>query len=195
VSYFFQLDDDKSLQPSTTEALYKNSHFDLGIKRGAASLIAMARYRQLVCSGSLPVERIGKNQTPLCSVAFKYMFHSCRIPHRTSDTFRIYDPSQFKHCIVACKGQFYAMDFVDRNQDPLPLSVLEKGLERCVEMAKSASRDGTSLPELGIFTSGNRDSWADTRDQLLQIGGDKMSSAMDLLESGAFVLCLDDSVS
>jgi hypothetical protein len=195
VSPFLQLDDDKSLQTSITEALYKNSHFDLGIKRGAASLVAMARYRQLVCSGTLPVERFGRNQTPLCSVSFKYAFHSCRIPHHTCDTFRIYDPSQFKHCIVACKGQFYAMDFVDGNQDPLPLSVLEKGLGHCVEMAKNVSKDGTSLPELGIFTSGNRDSWADTRYQLLQIGGDKMSSAMDLLESGAFVLCLDDNVS
>ena len=196
MSYIFQLDDDKSLPTNTTtEELYKTNQFNLGIKRGAAALIATAEYRKLVCSGKLPVERIGKNQTPLCSVGFKYMFHSCRIPQRNSDTFKIYDPSQYRHCIIACKNQFYAMDFVNENQDPLPLPVLERGLERCVEMAKEASMNGTSLPELGVLTSGNRDTWADTRNHLLQVGGYEMNKAMALLESGAFVLCLDDNVS
>ncbi len=182
VSYFFQLDN------SDTKSIP-------GIKRGAAALVAMAQYRKLVCSGKLPTERIGKDKTPLCSVAFKYMFHSCRIPQPISDTFRIYDPSQNRHCIIACKGQFYAMDFVNENQDPLPLDVLENGLKHCTKIADEAVKDGTSLPEMGIFTSGDRDSWAETHRYLQKVGGEKMSEALALLQSGAFVLCLDDSVS
>ena len=152
----------------------------------------MAEYRKLVCSGTLPVERVGKEQKPLCSTSFKYMFHSCRIPKESSDTYHIYDPSLYNHCIVACKGQFYSMDFVSEDEDPLPLQVLENGLELIVELAKE---DSVNVPEFGILTSGNRDVWAKSRDLLLTMGGDSMKKAMTLLESGAFVLCLDDSVS
>ena len=146
----------------------------------------------------LPFERIGKKQTPLCSVAFKYMFHSCRIPRKQEkeqddacDTFKIYDPSLYKHCIVACKGQFYAMNFVNEDNDPLPLSELERGLKHIVKLATEAE----STPDLGILSSGHRDTWANAREKLFQIGGDEMKEALTLIESGAFVLCLDEDVS
>lgn len=123
------------------------------------------------------------------------MFHGCRIPQPKSDTFKIYDPSRYKHCIIACKGQFYAMDVVDENDNPLPLSILERGLGRCVQMAKDAVEDGTSLPQIGLFTASDRDSWTDARMELLRLGGEKMESALTMLQSGAFVLCLDETVS
>lgn len=71
VSYFLQLADDETL-PS------EGGNKSLGVMRGAAILHAIADYRKLVCSGSLPYESIGrkeKDQIPLCSTAFKYMFH------------------------------------------------------------------------------------------------------------------------
>lgn len=196
VSYFFQLDDDPTLDLTAPTSLSKDINTYLcGIQRGAAALIGMAQYRKLVCSGMLPYEKIGKQQIPLCSTAFKYVFHSCRIPRKQKheqddacDTFKIYDPSLYKHCIVACRGQFYVMDFVNENNDPLPLSELERGLKHIVNMAIEAE----SAPELGILSSGHRDTWANTREELLQIGGDEMNEALTLIESGAFVLCLDE---
>jgi len=196
VSYFFQLDSSDDVPIRTLDTLHDGNDRKSttpGIKRGAAALVAMAEYRKLVCSGKLPAERIGRDKTPLCSVAFKYLFHSCRIPKPISDTFRIYDPSQYRHCVNACKNQFYAMDFGNENQDPLPLDVLENGLMHCASAAEQAVNDGTALPEIGTFTSGDRDSWAETYSYLLQVGGEKMKEALMMLESGAFLLCLDDS--
>jgi hypothetical protein len=83
VSYFFHFADDPACTTNT--------------KRGAALLHATAKYRALVCSGQLPADKIGKHQTPLCSVAYKYMFHACRIPQLKQDTYAIHDPSLHNH--------------------------------------------------------------------------------------------------
>ena len=42
-------------------------------------------------------------------------------------------------------------------------------------------------------TSTNRTSWADNRDKLLSLGGTAMEEALKELESGAFVVNLDDT--
>jgi len=184
ISYFFQLDDDDTL-PS------EDCNKSLGVMRGAAVLHAIADYRKLVCSGSLQNESIRKekkDQIPLCSTTFKYMFHGCRVPRRNQDTFHIYDPSLYKHCIVAYRGQFFSMDFVDDCNDPFPVVMLERGLEHCIKLARELEND----TKLGVLTTSDRDSWADAREELLRVGGVQMEIALEKLESGAILLCLDD---
>jgi carnitine O-acetyltransferase len=178
VSYFFHLSDD----PTLTEP--KN------IKRSAAIMTAVASFRTQVCSGTLPAETVGKARTPLCSTAFKYMFHACRIPRREQDSYRMYDPSHHAHCIVVRKGHFFSVDFIDSQGNALPLATLEQRLQQCIDQA-----DSTPAMELGWLTSNNRDSWADARNDLIQAGGVAMEEALTKLESGAFLLCLDDEVS
>ena len=189
VSYFFQLPDDGTL-PSTPPVEGKS----LGVMRGATILQAVGEYRKKVCSGSLPCERIGRRepQTPLCSVAFKYMFNACRIPAREQDSYKMYDPSLHRHCVVARKGCFFAVDFVDEGGDTLPFHILEERLQQCVNMANELQSHGT-VPHFGLLTAGNRDSWADARSRMLEMGGSSMKHAMEKLESGAFLLCLDDN--
>mmetsp|Transcript_18668 Transcript_18668/g.40633 ORF Transcript_18668/g.40633 Transcript_18668/m.40633 type:complete len:725 (-) Transcript_18668:206-2380(-) len=193
VSYFFHFSDDGTLP--TSSLLGGNSDVkSLGVMRGAAMLVAAAEYRKKVCSGTLPCEAIGRKEpkTPLCSVAFKYMWNSTRVPKRVQDVYRMYDPSLHQHCIVARKGRFYSVDFVAENGDPLPLDAIEAKLLRIVELADEAeSRDGPA-PMLGLLSSSDRDSWADARDELLVSGGEKMEKALEKLESGALMLCLDD---
>ena len=46
--------------------------------------------------------------------------------------------------------------------------------------------------ELGWLTSSDRDSWADAREEILRVGGMEMQQALEWLESGALLLCLDD---
>ena len=177
VSYFFHLSDDPTLSEPRN------------VKRGAAILMAVADFRSKVCSGSLPQETVGKAQTPLCSVAFKYMFHACRIPRREQDSYRMYDPSRHTHCIVARKGQFFSVDFIDSEGNALPLTTLEDRLQQCIHLADKGG------VELGWLTSNDRDSWADARSELIQAGDLAMEEALTKLESGAFLLCLDDEVS
>ena len=176
VSYFFHFSDDSTLPLDRP----------FNVTRGAAIMSSVAEFRKQICSGSFPAEQIGrKTMTPLCSVAFKYMFNAARVPKRHQDSYRIYDPSLLSHCIVARKGHFFAVDFVDpQTGDPLPLATLELSLQECI-----AKADAGSALELGWLTSNQRDACADARDALLQAGaGDAIVS----LESGAFLLCLDD---
>lgn len=187
VSYFFQLSDDETLPPCG------DGRKSLGVMRAAAVLKAVGEYRKKVCSGELPVETIGRKdpKIPLCSVAFKYMFNACRIPRKEQDSYRMYDPSLHKHCIVARKGLFFAVDFVDDEGNPLPFAVLESLLQLTVELADEIQEHGDVL-KLGWLTSDDRDSWANAREELINAGGSRMEQALARLESGAFLLCLDD---
>jgi carnitine O-acetyltransferase len=181
VSYFFQFTDDPTIHAVGPRAV--------NIQRGAALLFASAEFRKLVCSGGLPAEKVGKQQTPLCSTPYKYMFNACRIPQRGQDSYRIYDPSRYTHCIVARKGHFFSMELVDGNGDPLPVSVLEEQLEQCVSLAETQP---SFRAKLGILTSADRDDWADAREEFVKSGGIAMKEALQHLESGALVLNLDD---
>ncbi len=202
VSYFFHFSDDGTLPQPPPPPLQSKStstkDWSLGVHRAASILYSCAEFRKQICTGSFPHIRLGRKEpkTPLCSVAYKYMFNACRVPKREQDSYRIYDPSRNTHCVVACKGNFYAVDFVDDCGDPLPLPVIEQRLNRCVELANNNCGDGGGeLPlNIGWFTSSDRDSWADAREELLRVGGDAMQRALEKLESGALMICLDDEV-
>lgn len=184
MSYFFHFSDDGSLPP-------KENEWSQGINRAASILYSAAEFRKQVCSGSFPQREIGRKKTPICSTAYKYIFNACRVPRREQDTYRLYDPSRYQHCVIACKGQFFAFDFVDQDGEPLPLSTIEERLYQCVEQANKDS----GSPKIGWCTSSDRDSWADAREEILRVGGAKMNEALEKLESGALMICLDDEVS
>ena len=181
VSYFFHFREDPTIDHDTSVAV--------NIQRAAAALFATGEFRKQVCSGQLPAEQVGRNKTHLCSTAYKYMFNACRIPSKGQDSYHIYDPSRCSHAIVARKGHFFSIEIVDELGDPLPITVIEKQLEKCVEIANSLP---SSRPKLGVLTSTNRDNWADTREKLLTYGGEKMKKALEILQSGALVVNLDD---
>ena len=172
VSYFFQLADDCGART--------------GIQRGAAALRAAMEYRIQVCSGEKPQDTIGKDDTPLCSAAYKYMFHCCRIPKPHQDSYRIYKPNAY--AIVACRNQFFCVPLLDQKTNLLPLSAIERSLKECKEYARQQSH----ALELGWLTTLNRDDWSHARQELLRIGGGTMQEALQLLESGMLLLCLDD---
>jgi len=186
VSYFFHFSDDGSLPENASDK-------SLGVLRAASLLYSSAKFRQLVASGDLPFEAIGRKdpKTPLCSTAYKYMFNACRVPRKVEDTYRIYDPALNSHAIVACGGKFYSFDFVDGSGNPLPLPVIEQRLKKCVELSKS----GPDMPMLGYLTSDDRDKCADAREELLRLGGKSVEEALRVLESGALLICLDENES
>lgn len=181
VSYFLHFKDDPTVDQEQPN-----------IQRAAALLYSTGEFRKLACSGNLPAEAVGKKKTPLCSTAYKYMFNACRIPQPEQDSYAIYDPSQNSHAIVARKGHFFSIQIVDEETgDPLPLSAIEDQLKQCIALAdiKSSSAED---PKLGILTSQNRDHWATARSKLLDLGGEDMKNALDLLQSGAVLVNLDD---
>jgi len=180
VSYFFQFHDDH-----TTDLEEGKTN----LQRAAAMLFATAEFRKRVCSGSLPADKIGKKQTPLCSTPYKYLFNACRIPQPQQDSYRIYDPSRFTHAIVARNGHFFSIEMVHpATGDPLPVDQLENQLRRCVELADSKPQGF-----VGLLTSSNRDTWTHARNRLIEEGGPSMEEALKILESGAVLVGLDDT--
>ena len=55
--------------------------------------------------------------------------------------------------------------------------------------------DKKMMPQLGWLTCLHRDTWADARTELLQVGGTAMKEALFQMESAAFVINLDHEVS
>jgi carnitine O-acetyltransferase len=116
------------------------------------------------------------------------MFHACRIPQETQDCFRIYDPSLFSHAVVACRSHFFTVPVLDDKGDILPLSLMEKNLMKCQEMAERSPAQF----ELGYLTTWNRDDWSLARKELLRMGGPIMQRALEIMESSMLMICLDD---
>jgi carnitine O-acetyltransferase len=182
VSYFFQFENDPAITASSDKA---------NVQRAAVLLYAAAGFRKDTCSGALEPELLGKAQIPLDATAYKYMFHACRIPRKVQDSYRMYDPSRYYHAVVARKGSFFAIEIADKESgDPLPLASIEEQLQQCIELADQIP---SSRPKLGILTSTNRDKWAENRENLIELGGESMEKALEVLESGALLVNLDDT--
>lgn len=180
VSYFLQLEDNPTVEASAAPQ----------IQRAGSLLVATAKFREEVCSGRLPPDRVGRQQTLLCSSTFKYLFNACRVPLQQQDSYCIYDPSKAKHVIVARKGHFFSFNFVDEVGDPLPTAILEQQLQKCIEMADQIP---STRPKLGLLTALDRDSWATSRELLIKIGGERMQEALLTLQSGSIILNLDSA--
>jgi carnitine O-acetyltransferase len=180
VSYFFQLKDDPTLGQQ-----------DRQIRRGASLLRAAFEYRTRVVSGQLAQDAQGQRQrTPLCSTAYKYMFHASRIPKQIQDSYRIYDPSKYTHAVVVVAGQFFKVPLTNLEGDVLSLYEMEKSLQECVDRVSWKYHEAPL--DLGWLSTMNRNDWAEARHALLQIGGQPMAGGLELLESGMLLLCLDD---
>ena len=176
VTYFLLVPDDDKLKDSPSS----------GTKRGAAILHAVMESRQVIGSGRMAPDMAGTDT--LCSVGFKYLFHACRIPQPQQDAYHLYDPARFNHVVVACRGQFYAVQVVDDEENPLPLPVLEARLER----VRALANEQQDWPQLGWATSLHRDAWTSLREEWIQ--NDSLKAALEKLQSGAFLLALDDEV-
>mmetsp|Transcript_25018 Transcript_25018/g.54849 ORF Transcript_25018/g.54849 Transcript_25018/m.54849 type:complete len:810 (+) Transcript_25018:51-2480(+) len=115
-----------------------------------------------------------------------------------------------KHAVVSARGHYFSVDLIDPSTgSPYSIEELELALEDCLRQAVSLSsqtdttvntinnnhnEDGVTAAEavknLGLLTAANRDEWTSNRVTLLDnIPG--MKTALERLESGLLLLCLD----
>ena len=164
VSYFFALPTHRKVEPAMVSKL----------------LQSIWSFREKVINESLePMLIKGK---PLCNIAYRYMFHSCRIPKKQQDEYQIYDPSINSHVVLAIDGQFYSITL---GNDTHSIDSLEKCIQECMEMHQKQSQQ--SLLDLGYFTTMNRDDWAEARVELVKEAG----NGLEILQSAALILCLE----
>jgi carnitine O-acetyltransferase len=188
VSYYFHFADDTTLGKASNNGS-NSSTSTVQIQRASAILYAAGQYRNQVASGALAPETLGRKKIPLCMTAYKYMLHACRIPRLHQDSYRIYDPSVYKHAVVACRGRFYKIPLIDKTTGRvLSVSTLEAHLETIMELAGSSQSEGSGH-DFGYLTGDNRDVWATARTALLELPG--MEDALEVLESGCVLVNLD----
>ena len=62
-------------------------------------------------------------------------------------------------------------------------------IRKCIDVATEASENtDRNILKLGMFTSLNRDDWAEIRDGLLK----DIKEDLEVLQSGAMLICIDD---
>ncbi|KAF2136832.1 uncharacterized protein K452DRAFT_236842 [Aplosporella prunicola CBS 121167] len=168
VSYFYSHRDDRKRRDPA--------------KRAAALSTAVLEFKKDVDNKTLEPEYMKK--LPIAMSSYEYMFNCCRIPAKPADFPKKYDPAQNKHIVVVRKNQFFkVMHEVDGRQ--LNTSELEQQFRRVYAKAEKA-------PPVGLFTSQNRDVWADVREKLIA-ANPANESILQTIESASFLVCLDDA--
>ena len=150
-------------------------------RRAALVSVALLEYKSMIDDGSLKPDRQPNDQLPHTRT-----FSACRIPNEGCDYQKRYRPSN--HIVVICNDVFWILQYRKDEFHALPL-VTE--LESAFEAIKvtSHSRNTGSVPPIGIGTYLHRDAWLQMRSRLVELGN---TENLEVIQSSAFVLCLDD---
>lgn len=121
---------------------------------------------------------------PLCSWQYERLFNTARIPGIESD--RIVHRDEIKHIVVLHNGRYFKMMINHWNRFLNPRE-LQVQLNMIVDNSLKTSETEDRLASL---TALNRTKWAEIREKYFSEGINKKS--LDLIESAAFVVSLDD---
>ena len=168
VSYFYSYRDDRTRREPA--------------KRAAAIATSVLEFKAQVDSGSLEPEYM--RGQPMAMSSYEYMFNCCRIPADGADYPQKYSAKENEHIVVVRKNQFFKVPLVANGQQ-LNVSELEKQFERIYQIAERA-------PPVGVLTVADRDLWTDARKKLLA-ADPANEQALREIESGGFLVCLDDA--
>ncbi|THH31476.1 hypothetical protein EUX98_g2726 [Antrodiella citrinella] len=170
VSYYYVHVDDKT-RPSQA-------------KRAATLLKAMLPFRALVESKQLEPEKV--RGAPLAMSSYKWLFHSSRYPTKPSDIAHKFNPAEHNHVVFIRKNKFYQVDLANEDGSELSAAELEVQIERIIALA--GNEKGTPV---GALTSDNRDTWTQTRADLIAISAGN-AKTLEAIESAMLLVCLDD---
>ncbi|OAQ34564.1 hypothetical protein K457DRAFT_133576 [Linnemannia elongata AG-77] len=176
VNYYFGFQDDPRMPTQTARA---------------ALLVSLAlEFRQLIATRTLTPD-MARN-APFCMNMYQYLFNYSRISGLKEDCAVGFPYETNNHICVVRNGKFYIFE---TQLDPSkPSSVLSPReimiqLERIKKMADD---DKSSVPAIGILSTGQRDQAAQDRVTLFEAHGSNKAH-MAKIESSMFVLCLDSS--
>ncbi|XP_017769061.1 PREDICTED: carnitine O-palmitoyltransferase 2, mitochondrial [Nicrophorus vespilloides] len=123
------------------------------------------------------------NAYPLDMSQYNKLFNTTRIPQMDKDKI-VSEPA--RHICVQYKGNFYTFDVLDESDNILPPGDIKAGIVNILNSdAKSAE-----FP-LGILTTMDRNKWAKSRNNLVNLGNEQ---ALKKIDSALFNICLDDDI-
>jgi carnitine O-acetyltransferase len=167
----------------------KNSSDQAG--RAASLVFASMKFASLLYNETLHPDVV--KGTPLCMSQFQHIFGSCRIPVQGDKDYVVTDPGS-KHVVVMCRSQIYY--FKALNEDGT-VGIDEEGVKQVIQAVLSDSErlDARSATEgaLGVLTTQERSKWALARQNLLA-HSEHNRNTLDIIDSGLFVLVLDDFI-
>uniref|UniRef100_A0A915MS74 Choline/carnitine acyltransferase domain-containing protein n=1 Tax=Meloidogyne javanica TaxID=6303 RepID=A0A915MS74_MELJA len=118
---------------------------------------------------------------------YKSLFGGCRIPQRGKDKLALKTDS--KHFVVARKGIFYSVYLFDEKGELLSPDNIYSSLHKILNSSSSYEKDESSF--VGSLTTLYRATWADTRQELIDLNQQNLHS-LNTLENALFLLCFDD---
>lgn len=124
---------------------------------------------------------------PLDMSQYQGLFEATRIPEVGKD--RIQRSSNSKHLVVFINGHPFSVDVLDSQGNLEEPSVIYARLSHVYAMGSQLQQ---SEYPLGALTTENRDTWANIRKHLVQIGN---QDALNTIDSALFCLCFDSNSS
>lgn len=120
--------------------------------------------------------------SPLCMSQYDNIFSSIRIPRLGTDEFKA---SQERTYIVVMHAQrMFKVDIINEKGE----ARLAHDIERELDVIMATSTKGQNI---GLLTTMERDTWAQTRAGLLELSSHNQN-CMAIIENASFALCLDE---
>lgn len=152
--------------------------------RGALLLHGIARHRQAVFEGSLPVDLDGGK--PMDMRQAELLYHGARVPELARDRME-YDRSS-RHAVVLRRNRFFSLDILDSNNKPRSEADILADLRAITKQADTEAN--RAVPAVSVLTGSERDRWAVLRKQLLS-SSVVNKEAISRVDSAIYILCLD----
>ncbi|KAL8653880.1 MAG: hypothetical protein Q9226_003662 [Calogaya cf. arnoldii] len=151
------------------------------IQRGAIIAKAAYNFKLSLEAGRVPQDVL--NGEPVCMESLHWLFDAVRKPGIGVD--RMAKSSKSKHMIVMRRGHLFRVALASRGSDVVSYQDLEEALGSILSSSE-IRRDS-----IASLTADDRDSWTKLR-QHLQALHDQNAMVLEIIDSAAFVICLDD---
>lgn len=140
--------------------------------------LCMSQYRRVFCASRVPAPETD------------YIVTYSNVPllehERQSKTTR-YENASPGHVVVLIRNRYYKMEVLTADKSAvLPMNTVAAGFARIVRHA--CGPDAKAGPPVGVFTTMNRDDWADARMRLVELGNE---STLLAIQSALLVVVLD----
>ncbi|ORZ19070.1 acyltransferase ChoActase/COT/CPT [Lobosporangium transversale] len=176
VNYYFGFQDDPRMPTQTARA---------------ALLVSLAlEFRQLIATRTLTPD-MARN-APFCMNMYQYLFNYSRIAGSPADTAVGFPFENNNHICVVRNGKFYIFETLHIPSKPSSVLSPREIMIQLERIKKMADDDKSSVPAIGILSTGQRDQVAKDRVTLFEAHTSNKAH-MAKIETSMFVLCLDSS--
>ncbi|KAF1332956.1 Carnitine o-palmitoyltransferase 2, partial [Globisporangium splendens] len=123
---------------------------------------------------------------PLDMSQYKNLFASVRLPKIGRDELKTYPGT--KHIVVQRGAKFFKFDVLKEDGSAVPDEQILANIDAI--LAQPLTTGSTDEPGVGLFTTLNRDTWANARDHLISSSGVNKAS-LEAIDSALFVVSLE----